>query len=102
VIVRDESAAGPSREDAALMRRRLLNAGAPKWLVSSTPDIGLPALLRRTIPHLTLVPDVEEHDELAEVLHPVFGEVIDPHAIGAQYMRRAIRDLGLPMPDGAA
>jgi hypothetical protein len=74
MIVHPEPAAGPSREDAAHMRRRLLNAGVESWLVSSTPDLGLPALMRHAIPHLVLVPDVER-DELAEVLHPAFGEV---------------------------
>lgn len=81
MIVHDESAAGPSREDAAHMRRRLLNAGVDRWLVSSTPDIGLPALLRHAIPHLVLVPDVER-DELAEVLSPMFGEVDGDWIIG--------------------
>lgn len=96
MMVHPEPVAGPSREDAAHMRRRLLNAGVEPWLVASTPNIGLPALMRFAIPHLTLVPDVDEQrDEVAKVLHPLFGEV-EPHPAAVSVMDRAIRDLGLP------
>lgn len=63
----------PPREDAEHMRRRLLDAGVEPWLISATPDISLRGLMRWAIPHLTLVPDVE--DVVADVLHPMFGEV---------------------------
>lgn len=101
MIVHNDSATGPSPDDARHMRRRLLDAGVERWLVATTPDIGLPALMRFAIPHLTLVPDVD--DELATVLHPTFGEVdVHTHAIGMSVMNRAIADLGLPTGGDAA
>lgn len=81
MIVHDGSGTGPSHEDAEHIRRRLLAAGVDRWLVTSTANIDLPTLMRKTIPHLTLVPDVD----LVE------------GALAAKFDEAPIAHLGLPM-----